>query len=303
MRHYISILGQQGQSSIYGGWWGGGNGGATNSAGGGGGTDIRVGSTGVANRVIVVGSGGGNCGYALGTNSGGDGGGLTGVNGLYNGSYNSTYCGGGGGQTTGGLAATYSSYIANPGILGKGGSQTGSYGGGGGGGYYGGGAGSYYGGGGGGSSWTDPSVTVGTTHTQAYQSGNGSVSISWNVAPCTGGRTQVSINIGSPTDPTSVTATPVSLACGSTISLNASTNGFLATWWDAASGGNMVGTSLSGVDFVTIPTASTTYYVEADAFSLVSQTYSFTGSVQTLTDTIRSNDTGIRCEWCPGRGI
>ena len=67
------------------------------------------------------------------------------------------------------------------------------------------------------------------------------------------------------------------------MSLNASTNGFLATWWDSPSGGNLVGTSLDGVNFNIIPTASTTYYVESDAFYTVSQTYGFTGNVQTLT--------------------
>ena len=193
---YINI-GQQGQSSVYGGWWGGGSGGTSTSAGGGGGTDIRIGSTSVANRVIVAGSGGGNCGYSAGTNSGGDGGGLTGGNGLYSGSYNTAYCGGGGLQNSGGLAATYTSYVAN-GDSWKRWQPAGVYGGGGGGGYYGGGAGSLYGGGGGGSNWTDPSLTSNTINTQAYQTGNGQVTISWNVAPCSGGRTAVTVHFGTP---------------------------------------------------------------------------------------------------------
>ena len=70
---------------------------------------------------------------------------------------------------------------------------------------------------------------------------------------------------------------------GIQVSLNAATNGFLATWWDSPSGGNLGGTSLSGVNFNIIPTASATYYVESDAFSKVSQTYSYSGSMQTLT--------------------
>lgn len=116
-----------------GGW----NGGGRAIAGGGGGTDLRIGGTGLANRVLVAGGGGGVGNYGI-AGHGGDGGGLVGTSG------NSPTAGAPGTQTAGG-AGTW------PGSLGQGGGggqgfNTAS--GGGGGGYYGGGTNDQEGGGG-----------------------------------------------------------------------------------------------------------------------------------------------------------
>jgi hypothetical protein len=159
-----------------GGWNGGGYG-YYEGSGGGGATDIRIGGTALANRVIVAGGGGG-AGYYYCNDNGGNGGGTTGGNGTWGGSYNSCYNGSGGTQTGGGTCGCYSS--AN-GSLGQGGnSYTGYYyQGGGGGGYYGG-AGAYdYGGGGGGSSYTDAVLCSSVVHTQGYAAAisNGQVTI------------------------------------------------------------------------------------------------------------------------------
>lgn len=77
-------VGQGGGVSTAGGWNGGGNAGSTpcsisRGGGGGGASDIRVGGTGLNNRVIVAGGGGGaggnrNAGCGRGTGGGGGGG-------------------------------------------------------------------------------------------------------------------------------------------------------------------------------------------------------------------------------------
>lgn len=147
-------------SGTSGGYVGGGNG--PQGQGGGGATDIRTSGNAIADRLVVAGGGGG-------------GGGLTG------------YTGGNGGGTTGGSApsggtgGTQSAGGTSGGALGAGGSAS-SSGCGGGGGYYGGGAStSNTYGGGGGSSFTHATLCSSTTHTQGYQSGNGSLVISYTV--------------------------------------------------------------------------------------------------------------------------
>lgn len=72
MRLYIGGTG----GFLAGGWNGGGHG----FAGGGGGTDLRIGGTGLGNRVLVAGGGGGVGNYG-GASRGGDGGGLVGTSG------------------------------------------------------------------------------------------------------------------------------------------------------------------------------------------------------------------------------
>ncbi len=171
---------------------------------GGGATDIRRAPYANADRLVVAGGGGGG-GYI---NIGGHGGGLTGQDGVFYPSWPNSG-GKGGSQLAGGAAGvaccscpTYTT----AGTLGQGGngSGDGAGGGGGGGGYYGGG-GSCFAGGGGGSSYSAPSVT-GVTHTQGFNTGAGSISITYTltaVAPssisgittlCAGTTTNYSIN-------------------------------------------------------------------------------------------------------------
>jgi len=109
---------------LAGGW----NGGGHAFAGGGGGTDLRIGGTGLADRVLVAGGGGGVGNYG-GASRGGDGGGLVGTSG------NSPTAGAPGTQTAGG-AGTWPGSLGQGG--GGGGGGSGAATGGGGGGYYGG---------------------------------------------------------------------------------------------------------------------------------------------------------------------
>ncbi|MBP9210949.1 MAG: hypothetical protein KBF37_11585, partial [Saprospiraceae bacterium] len=122
-----------------GGFNGGGDGGfdaagqIANGGGGGGASDIRVGGTGLANRVLVAGGGGG----ASCNSNGGNGGGFLGDPG---GSYINSIGGGGGSQIAGGLAGLLGRGATHGalGLGGLGGTNVQAHGcGGGGGGYYG----------------------------------------------------------------------------------------------------------------------------------------------------------------------
>lgn len=164
-------------------------------------SDIRMGGTGYANRVIVAGGGGGgSAGYRHNAN-GGAGGGTQGAGTSYTASSYGTGAGGGS-QSAGGVGAhnsTYGELNAGSGQVGLGGTsavggnigaqagQAGS----GGSGYYGGGGGIAFGvffgssqqgswgaGGGGGSSYTNASCSN-VIHTQGYRNGAGYVTISF----------------------------------------------------------------------------------------------------------------------------
>lgn len=175
-------VGGQGTSTS-GGYNGGGNAGSSSSYGAGGGaSDIRRNGTTLNDRIIVAGGGGGT-GSNCGTNSapGGHGGGLTGQSGCLYSCSSCQYTGGGGTQSTGGVAGpTGHSQCGNNsnGSFGQGGSNTGSSGTGGGGGWYGGGSGCYEGAGGG-SSYVTNNGSSNITHTQGHRAGHGQVIISY----------------------------------------------------------------------------------------------------------------------------
>jgi hypothetical protein len=88
---HIAVGGKGGYPAGDPGYNGGGRG---SEYGGGGATDIRIGGTGLNDRVLVAGGGGGTAEYS--GDSGGDGGGLTGKAG------SGAFGGGGGTQTAGG---------------------------------------------------------------------------------------------------------------------------------------------------------------------------------------------------------
>jgi Glycine rich protein/RTX calcium-binding nonapeptide repeat (4 copies) len=166
-----------------GGFNGGGDGatGAGVGDGGGGASDIRLGGTEPANRVLVAGGGGGDgstiCGSSSNSAAGGAGGGSFGGDG---GGCSATVVGGGGGtQNTGGSATS----PATNGDFGVGGNGGGAAtpnglagGGGGGGGWWGGGGG--LGGGGGGGSGHGPAGTVFAT---GVRSGDGLVTVTYRL--------------------------------------------------------------------------------------------------------------------------
>ena len=161
-------------TSNIGGYNGGGNGGNANGGGGGGASDIRNGST---KLVVAGGAGGTGNNGGCGSDIGGNGGGLTG---------GAVSNAGGGTSSAGGAGGTYAGYASgSSGSSGTGGAgASNTNGGGGGGGYYGGGGASWWGGGGG-SSYTHPTLASSVTHTQGFQSGNGSIVITYSDADTT----------------------------------------------------------------------------------------------------------------------
>ena len=198
---------------------GGGGIGAGSSLGGGGGgaSDVRVGTFTLAERIVVAGGGGGGGGGFSGQGqdggTGGAGGGADGIAGT-NGVTSSGAGGGGGGgtQASGGTegAGGFGGFNASmPGAAGVGGhgeiggngagggfngggagggssagTGAGAGGGGGGGGYFGGGgAGSGRGGGGGGGGGGSSFGPAGTTFQTGVRSGDGLVTITWNLPP------------------------------------------------------------------------------------------------------------------------
>lgn len=160
---------------------GGFNGGGSSyqwAGSGGGASDIRIGGTTLSDRVVVAGGGGGAGDDHVTGDKGGNGGDLIGANGEYNIDPNHVATGKGGSQVAGGIAGDHASLPPGTnGAFGIGGDGCITYSGaGGGGGYYGGGGGSAAGAGGG-SSYTDPSLTSGTIHTQGFNSGAGQIVI------------------------------------------------------------------------------------------------------------------------------
>ena len=76
-------------------------------------------------------------------------------------------------------------------------------------------------------------------------------------------RVSVFVAIGVPAAPTGVIAVDDTVCPGGSSNLNATAAGYTIDWYDAASGGTLVGSSASGVDFSVTPGSTTTYYAEA----------------------------------------
>ena len=167
-----------------GGFNGGGDGNNTGEygpycgGGGGGASDIRIGGSGLGDRVLIAGGGGGaGSNYPNGGDHGGDGGGESGTDGQADNGTEHESCGRAGTQKAGGEGGQWPSYLKGEnGKLGRGGHAADSTaGGGGGGGYYGGGAGSWSGGGGGSSYAAADATNV--KHEQGVNGENGKVII------------------------------------------------------------------------------------------------------------------------------
>ncbi len=266
--------GQGGCGNSSGGWNGGGTGWASspansayNSCGGGGASDIRIGGTALANRVIVAGGGGGKSG-----GSGNVAGGAANCNNGAAGTSTFGAGGGGGTQTSGGTAGA--PWAGTPpggssgtlGIGGQGGFWQTASGGGGGGGYYGGGGGGNDGcctgaNGGGGGGAGSSLVPAGGTCLAANNTGNGYVTITYVVGPGT------------------ATATNTGAYCaGTTIALTGGGGNASSTYaWTGPNG------FTSNVQSPTIP-ASTT--ANAGTYNL---TVTSTGCVATATTTVVVN--------------
>ncbi|NDB34846.1 MAG: hypothetical protein EB023_05775, partial [Flavobacteriia bacterium] len=239
-------VGGQGSTSVAG-WNGGGQPYGCGCVGGGGGaSDIRIGGNALANRAVVAGGGGGGgYGWNWNNNHGGHGGGLTGEAGKTNNGYNATYCGQGGTQAAGGAGAA--GWGAPAGSLGNGGGSA-YYGASGGGGYYG---------------------------TQGYKSGNGLITLTWNIVGCASQPVAVPITVNALAAPAASNAT---IGCGTTATLTAS-GGNAYTWYANANG---TGQLANGASYTSPALSSnTTYYVAATSGLAAGTAFNFTNAAST----------------------
>ena len=87
-----------------------------------------------------------------------------------------------------------------------------------------------------------------------------------------------------PPAPTPVIASPASVCSntGGSTNLTATTTGNFILWYDAATGGNLLGTSLNASAFPVTAAVTTTYYAEAGVYGgpLTTDTYVYTGAPQ-----------------------
>jgi PKD repeat protein len=262
-----------------GGYNGGGQG--RMQGGGGGASDIRMNGTSLNDRVVVAGGGGGGGIACNSTNHerGGMGGGLVGEDGYRCNSPGQQNCEGGTGGTQS-SAGNAPCYGGTSGSFGSGGnassSNCGSGHGGGGAGYYGGGGGGCGAGGGGGSSYTSPTITQNTTHTQGFQNGDGQIIISrMEAIPfCESQPVEVIATIANVAFTSLLNDT---INCGSPAQLTAVASQGTVSWYNVPTGGTPL---FQGVGYA-LPNQfqSSTYYVESN--TMASQTFAFSGGIQT----------------------
>ncbi|HPI54673.1 MAG TPA: hypothetical protein PLU10_08260, partial [Chitinophagaceae bacterium] len=117
---------------------------------------------------------------------------------------------------------------------------------------------------------------------------------------------QITITVspsGPPAAPITASAIPNPLCQGSLVQLEASAPGNFITWYDAAIGGNSLGSTLSGGQLPITPNASTTYYAEA-VFGVfgtpVTETFNYTGAI--VPWTVPANVTSITIEGFGAQG-
>ncbi|MEI6821286.1 MAG: hypothetical protein WCL51_05090, partial [Bacteroidota bacterium] len=99
------------------------------------------------------------------------------------------------------------------------------------------------------------------------------------------------ITVHSTDAPSLATATPSTVCIGSSTNLNAVSTGNTINWYDAAIGGNLLGSVVSGLNFQVTPTSSTTYYADANSSSAGTQTFDYSGSI--VNWTVPANVTSI----------
>ena len=132
--------------------------------------------------------------------------------------------------------------------------------------------------------WYKGGVSTGIT-TQTYDPGNltSSTTINCIVTSCGTSQNSATFPVSVISAPSPVTATPPSICPGSSSSLSAIAPGYSIYWYDASSGGTLLGSSLSGSNFVVSPTTATTYYAESEYGGVSTQTFTYTDSITTWT--------------------
>lgn len=90
------------------------------------------------------------------------------------------------------------------------------------------------------------------------------------------------ITVNTVNAPTPVTASPSAICVGSSSDLNAISTGNMINWYTVPTAGISIGTTASGANLSVTPGSSTIYYAEAVELAGGSQTFSYTGGVQTF---------------------
>ncbi len=104
----------------------------------------------------------------------------------------------------------------------------------------------------------------------------------------TSSRTDVLVNvipIPNPPSPTNVSANSTNICEGESAGLTASVdsaNHQKVHWYDASTGGTLLGVFASGDTFTVSPTSTTTYYAQSQA-EIIQNTFNYTGGAQTFT--------------------
>ena len=99
--------------------------------------------------------------------------------------------------------------------------------------------------------------------------------------PCVSLRVADTLTVLSIPPPASVTALPGNLSCGTSTNIYGTTTSGIIRWWDLPAGGNLTGTTQSGIFLNLLPLSTTTYYAETYNYISGSQTFAYTGSQQT----------------------
>ena len=145
-------------------------------------------------------------------------------------------------------------------------------------------------------SGVDFSVSVSSTTTYYAASYNGSC---YSIT-----RTPISISVGIPSAPSVVTASPSNVCVGFSTNLSAISVGNTIDWFDASSGGTLLGSSASGASFSILPSVSTTYYAEANnPGGCVSPSRTAVSVTVNPLATAPSAATATPSTVCPGGGV
>ena len=128
-----------------------------------------------------------------------------------------------------------------------------------------------------------PTLTAGIASGGTFPNGETTVSYALATSNCS-----FTVTVNKPAAPTSVMATPSTIACGETSQLNATSAGGQINWYTQASGGSLLGSSNSEQDFAVTPLSTTTYYAETgDSIIFGTEpkqdTFLYTGNIQTWT--------------------
>ncbi len=87
------------------------------------------------------------------------------------------------------------------------------------------------------------------------------------------------VTVGAISTPTSVTATPSTISDGSSTNLKATSDGNTINWYNASTGGSLLGNSNSAANYSVSPSTTTTYYAETQTPALSTSLTLGTGSM------------------------